>query len=654
MRTPSSIALMLAVAVFTSAAPASAADAPIESLLPSDTQMIFLIRDFPALRKKWANHPIAKTLDDEQVRKFFAPMFEEMDWGELEQQAQQELGMSIDEVFDLFTGASVVAITDFTEFPDDLLGDDLLGEIAIEFDDDGEPVEAEEVVVPSGPMPLIMIADIGANRATIEKLFVKGRKAEAERLAEAGWQTTEKVEKLGDHTLHLQSVTKDGETTDTEGWAIVGSRLVTAGTHDLLRDTVKRIDAANAADSLATSANYKEFLAGRPNADVLAYVNAQPIVANILAAWEAEQAAAAAEAEDDDAPPAEDNPFQVTPKKVIAALGVDKMRGAGAALTITDDATDLDAVVHYSERAGIMKMIAFTDGPVAMPKMIPATAIMAGSTNFSVNRFWTELWNVMTGVSPMVAMLGGQGVAAMNQEMGIDIHADLIKPMGDHMLTATFFRAPDKPGEAPSLERTDSLYMFALSDAPRFKATVRKLIDKAQQDALIEEAVGEDDAEDAEPEELFTEREYLGVTIYETTTPALIEGEEDSVFAYAITDKYIMLAQGSAAPIETVLVNQKQGIESVWDKPALKAALKDLPANPSAVGYTDLKSIAGSLVGLAKQMATLGVAGDVPIDPDVDIDPAKLGKHLGPAIGAVYADDKHMAYKFRMVHDNAE
>lgn len=652
MRIYTTLALLLATAVLSSAAPASAADAPIESLLPADTQMAMIVRDFPTLREKWAKHPIARTLDDEEVRKFFAPMFEEMEFEELNKKALDELGMSLDEVLDTMQGSMVVAITDFTKIPD-VVGGDL-----VEFDADGDPVNADPATS-TQPMPLVMIADIGDDRAKIEQMIAKGRKAEAERLAESGYESRERVERMGKHELHLQSVSKDGESTDTEGWAIVGKRMIVGGTHDLLRATVKRIDAANAADSLASSANYKEFVKGKPNADALVFVNVQAIVGTVMAQWEAEQAAEAKARADagDDAPPAEDNPFDVTPQRVITALGVDTMRGAGATLSITDEHTDLDAVVHYTERKGLMKVLAFTDGPVDLPKVIPANAITAGASNFSVNQMWTELWNVFTGVSPMLAMMGGQGVAAMNQEMGIDLHNDLIKPIGGHMLTATFFRPPAKPNEAPSIERTDTLYMFALADAAKFKATIEKLRAKMEQDALIEQAGADPDAADDEfavPQPTFKKRQYLGVTIHEVTTPSFLEDEEPTVMAYAITDKYAMIAEGSAAPIETVLVNQKQGIQSVWEKPAVTAALKDLPANPSAVGYTDLKSVAGSIVALAKQMATLGVAGDVPFDPEADIDPAKLGKHLGPAIGAVYADDKHMAYKFRMVHDNSK
>lgn len=651
MRLHTSLGLLLAAAVMSTATAASAADAPIETLLPADTQMAMIVRDFPTLRAKWAKHPIAKTLDDDEVRKFFAPMFKEMELDELNKTALEELGMSLDEVLDTMEGSMVVAITDFTQIPD------VVGEGVVEFDADGDPINADPATS-TQPMPMVMIADIGDQRAKIEQLIAKGRKAEAERLAETGYTSRERIERLGNHELHLQSVSKDGETTDTEGWAIVGKRMVLGGTHNLLRATVKRIDAANAADSLAASANYKEFIASKPNADMLAYVNVQAIVGTVMAQWEAEKAAEAKARADagDDAPPAEENPFDVTPERVITALGVDTMRGAGVALSITDEHTDLDAVMHYTERKGLMKVFAFTEGPVDLPKIIPANAITAGASNFSVNQMWTELWNVFTGVSPMLAMMGGQGVAAMNQEMGIDVHADLIKPIGGHMLTATFFRPPAKPNEAPSLERTDTLYMFELNDAAKFKATVEKLIAKMQQDAAIEQAGADPEADDdfAIPQPEFKKHEYLGQTIHTVTTPSFLEDEEPTVMAYAITDKYAMLAEGSAAPIETVLVNQKQGIQSVWEKPAVTAALKDLPKNPSGVGYTDLKSVAGSIVGLAKQMATLGVAGDVPIDPDVDIDPAKLGKHLGPAIGAVYADDKHMAYKFRMVHDNGE
>ena len=144
-----------------------------EEVLPPDAPAVFVIRDLPALRKKFLAHPFARAIADPRFKNFFAPAtkigaFINPDF------LVADTGLKFHEILDLFPGQIAIAF-------------DPAGEMGLRPAEDGVP-------------EWVLLADIGDNSAGVEKLLKAQIGGWARNVAAPAVERTEAFEGV---TLHL-------------------------------------------------------------------------------------------------------------------------------------------------------------------------------------------------------------------------------------------------------------------------------------------------------------------------------------------------------------------------------------------------------------------------------------------------------------------
>jgi hypothetical protein len=203
------------------------------------------------------------------------------------------------------------------------------------------------------------------------------------------------------------------------------------------------------------------------------------------------------------------------------------------------------------------------------------------------------------------------------------------------------------PADAPVNERLNVLYAVSLDNAPAFTGAV---------EAVKHGMLGE------HPETFFEKRSYLGhdLYIFSPPQPMTPEGQPPRPapqgFSYAVTDHWVFLGIGSAAPVESALQGSSGKPASFWNRPEIRRnLLAALPENAHSFSYADLgvlaplyfdtlaRAFTGALVSVRaasrqKAAAAAQAAGgaaaapvaapeDPPVDPAAKPDAATIGQY---------------------------
>ena len=594
----------LAVCVLSASVRAQEA-APPATLLPPDTLAVVIVRDFPQLVEKWKTHPLKRAWDDPQIVRFTEPGRKQMDFTEFDEQSRERMGLTMSEIIELQRGATIVAITGVRD-----------------------PAAAE--IVPDGEfLDYVFISDIGdrgddIRRAQLRSLEFEKRETEAE-----GDRMHEEIEPLDGAEIHLEwRVTADNRKLDDSAWAVAGKYFIEGTRHDLVRQTVRRIAANGREESLADNEAYRR-VAGRLNeADVQVFFNLQRIVELGTEFLQKQHQAQLAEAG------REPNPFEMTPVRVMQALGADVLRSGYATMSLDHAVSDLQFGLEYSERKGLLNVLAYQREPFPRPAFIPAEALQVSSNSFSIPQIWTTAKQVFAEINPLLAGMMVQQLQQFGQQMQVDIENDLIAPLGSELLSISTKRQPVVGLEGGALF-SDDLYIISMNDAQRFQNALNAIIQQAGAAEMIQK------------------RDYLGTIIHSVPLPMEAAPAPDGPpsLNYAFFDRYLLVGVGGAAPLEAVLVTRNRGGESFWDRADIRRILADLP--PDTVGFT-WTDMAAMMNVVAETFATLqqmqGAQEDQIVNPAAIPDAAVIKDYFGPVISDVQIEDNAMRVRARLQH----
>ena len=167
------------------------------------------------------------------------------------------------------------------------------------------------------------------------------------------------------------------------------------------------------------------------------------------------------------------------------------------------------------------------------------------------------------GVTLRKDVLGSLGTEVFTFSEDISSLITDLKPKGDE----------DSDTESLDLElkMPENFYAIALRDADRFDRSLRALLG-----ALMPGV------------QLFKDLEHKGVLV------RTMAGENAS-FAYAVTPKWLFLNLGEPARMLQTIARLDNPRKTLWEKPALSEALKDLPDDAQGVDYSDLEVFSGLL-----------------------------------------------------------
>ncbi|HEU5080649.1 MAG TPA: DUF3352 domain-containing protein [Opitutaceae bacterium] len=555
------------------------ANSPITHIASDDAALIIAVHDVPTVLSEWDRSAWAKTWNDDQVKKFFAPLRAEMDASDWSGKFKEKTGYTLQELLGFATGDAVL-ILDNANF-------------ALE--------------QPAGTPPVLIGIDVGDNASKLESVLTKAAKDEN------ALDETSDFSGVVVHTLQPNTKKDDSSNTPTI-WAIVDGKLVLSPSRETLLgaiDAIKNGSVHNPWDNSERYAKMQQRSGG--DSHFIVSVNAATLYPTFKA-LAIERAKANPQ----------NNPLNLDPEALLSALGLDTFREFYMTGRLHEEGTEMHAALLYSEAKGLMKLFAYHDGPPATPPFISAKWNSVSTAKFSLKEAFTALEEILENFSPPLAGLFQGQLRSFNKQLGIDIKRDLFGSMGDSLIASNITPADLPPDVAPSAFDMEQFFAFSLEDTDAFSKAVTALQNSSGPNA----------------ENLFKTRDYLGEKIVSFNFPAPAGAKQRGIH-YSITKGYFLMSVGSAAPLETALQTMSGGQPTLWEKPEIKAALSRMPERAGAFSYQDMRTvIASAFQSLAKAASVVAnQPAPVPAPADsageneeADSAPQKIEKRSKPPV----------------------
>lgn len=544
--------------------------APDLAELVDDRSVVAIqIRDFPALRHHFDAAPYRKFWDDENVAAFFAPMRKKLadfDWR-------------------AFTNDRVEH--DLT----DLLGwvtGDLLAVVE-------QPYEITFEGEPGQEWPLLLVVQIGDNRDRIEPLLEKA----AEHFVRDGGSRA--TEEHGGVMLHLETPSRDAEDSFRAGlthplvWAFHEGHLFISDNRPGVLTALDALQGRSVPSPLARTAAYEEALTRNPKAELIALVRPEKLLPlyqdELLEMFPGGPGMLAA--------------MNLDGPRVARLLGLDAIEGLYATASMEGNQTLINAGMSYREATGLIRLLAYRDGPLSLPDWVPASWFSAASTNIGINDVFAEVERLIESFNPMFAAAFQQQIRHAGQQIGVDIKRDLLGNMGGVIVNGQAVPTHLDAASVTRLEEVNTLMAFSLNNAAGFERALNTL--KVLGGPALEQFV--------------VERDYLGQKLFVFTPPMAPEGGGQAI-SYVIAENYFMLGVGEPGALEPVLQQIDARRPSFWMRDEVVASLDAMPSSAAGFQFNDLRL--AILSGLAQMTNRQKLAGLNPDQPEYQVDPAAM------------------------------
>jgi len=568
-------------AVVPSASPVTATP-PLTDLVDDQTAFALIISDVPGLLRGWDASPMARTWNDEQVVKYFAPLRHLMQVDTWDDQARAATGKSVRELLALARGQALVAL------PASAVADALGGKPA----PDSAPA----------PLPLLVAVELGDNAGVVEKLAADAA-AKNENLRV---ETTNYAGVLI-HTSLAPAPKDGGKAGGTTVTAMCQGIWLLSPSYDRVCAAVDAIKQGGLPNALGRTEPYLRARERAGAAQVIAVGNLPAIYPALLASAQKQ--------------PASDLPF--TPEALLKGLGLDALGEFVYTVNFGDQETRVTASLGWQEERGLVKLLAFGPGGALRPDWVPARWINVSAAKWDLRATYAALEEMLGAISPQLLASAQAQVKAAGDQMGIDLKRDLIGSLGSDLVTATALPPDADPSMPPAPDKLDQIYAIALENPAAFIKAVEGVKLMAFGPAA---------------DKLFAKREYLGQDLYTFTPPTPAGAAADAPpakgFSYAIAGHTLLVGVGSPSGVEAALQGMAEKRPSFWDKPEVKTALADVPEDACSVQVTDLRVLVSGMLGMfAALPLPAGPAGGL-VDPSARPDSDRLAKYW--ALGSGY------------------
>lgn len=577
------------------------------NVIDEQCPIVLSVQDMPSLVKNWNQSPWSKTWNDDQVKKFLAPLRARMKIDHWDESCKAETGYTVSELLGMAQGQVLFALTSMD----------------LPFDDPNpEPSQ----------FPLLIAIELGSNAPKVAKIIADNDEKE---------HATVKTEDFAGVKLHIYQKSAE-QSGDAFVWAMVDGVWLLGPSKATIQKTVDNIQKGRVQSPLGESERYLSIKKQDPAANLLFLANIQAMYPSLKTLAEKKAAQSGSQ------------PAGLSPTALLEAFGLGTLRDLYLTVDIGEQATNLSMGLTYSELKGLFKIIAYRDGPVAQPSFVSDKWITVGTMNFSLQDAYAGLKDFAVALNPAFGGMLQMQIKNLNQQLGVDLERDLIGSLGGTVVVASATR-PGADADTPApLAELDQIYAISLVNAPAFNKAV---------DAL-KGMMG------PQADKLFTKREYLGQAIYTYAGPNQRPGQKG--VSYAITPRYLFVAIGSASPIETALQGLEGKQPTLWQKPEVKAALGEIPANASAFQFQNTRAMVGGMIETLVQVAPmLGRQGkpaapeedgseeshdenasdnQAPFDLSAKPDAAVIGKYWSIATGYVLSDGHRLYFHSKIDH----
>ena len=385
-------------------------------ILPKNTVGVIAIKNTPELLADWDKSSLAKLMQDEDFKKWTAPMMKdgEAPW---DKTFKETSGEGFYDTLKRYPGASMAIFTG--DGPQDFSG--------------------------SKP-PLCALSDATGQEKQLEEL-----KAKQVEISQKDDETL-KPRTLGVEgvTVHVLAATDDAEAGWEDGYAFVDGTLVEATS---LKDMAYLITAlkSGSGEGSEVVGNHLGRLAQLTDGhtDVLVYLNGETLVQ-----WGITAAKAAAASSESAMP--------VDPDAIIAALGVEELQSLALMMDLTDEQSSMQmALLHPEKPTGIVSLMRGTGGDVTLPSFIPADVLSGSVMRYSMGDLWDNLLAMINKLGPIAAMATMQ-LGGAEAQAGVNLRDDFFASLDDEYIEVT----------DGTLEKQSQVLAFKVKDRKRLGGAI--------------------------------------------------------------------------------------------------------------------------------------------------------------------------------------
>lgn len=359
------------------------------------------------------------------------------------------------------------------------------------------------------------------------------------------------------------------------GAFVIDGVLGLGGGRPAIEDLIERMD-KNEGESITEHADYRDSFDEIGRGDLRMFVNIRPFIALALEAIRENEDVAIPE-----------NPLGVTMDGIIAALGLDGLECMAMQMDFDKRGMEMGVALFMGKRNGLLGLLQSSDQSVTLVPFIPDDSSTAGVARFDLGLMWDTIMDILKDVSPALHIMVDGQIKAFEKQAGVSLRKDVLGSLGDELVSFSKINPeeleiPDEEGPAildPDLNAfLSEFYAISLKDADRFDQSLRTLLNAV-----------------APGSELFNERKHKGVVV------RMLSDQADMSFSYAVTPKWLFVNMGDHARMLKAISRSQKPRKSLWQRPDVAAAMKDLPREYNQLDYTDLEVLVDLLMPLMQQ-----------------------------------------------------
>ncbi|MDF9827450.1 hypothetical protein M2447_001543 [Ereboglobus sp. PH5-10] len=466
------------------------ASTPLINLVGEDAAFVMIAHDAPKIVKSCKDGPWLEMWNDDQIKRFLAPLHAKLKSEEWDEKVKAKTGLTIEELLGLVQGDYLIALKSMPANIDKISNEDV---------------------------PLIIAAEIGDNKARVEKLI-------ATLVSEKSASRATDSEDYAGVTINIIKNTGKADGAENTAWAIVDKTFLLSPSKAAVISTIDAIKNGGAENAFGKSERYLRMRQRTGDAQVMYAVNFQAIYPAINAAFAKKAASGGRDA------------AYVDYTTLASVLGFNALKDIYFGANYGTDNVTASGAITYTERRGLLSLLTFGDGAVKIPEYASADWPTVSVVNYSIPRAFTALEQLLEAVNPGVSMMIQGQLESAKQRLGIDIKRDLVETLGEQIVSANILPAGVTANDTGFSEKIGVLYVISLKDARTFQNAIETL----------KRSTG------LENHPMLVQREYLGNTITTINTGA-------KQVSYTIARNQLVVGIGSPTIVEFLVQNLANG-----------------------------------------------------------------------------------------------
>lgn len=376
--------------------PASASDRLEQwyNLMPKDTVGVIAIKNTPELLADWDKSSYAKFMQDEEARRWMAPMRKDGDapWDKF---FKDTYGSGMYDTLKDYPGAlvSYLVIGDLSQF-------------------DKNP-------------PNVSLCEIAGKQKEIEA----HKLAEVESKKKENADLKVRTEDIGGVSVQIAALSEAEDAPWLMAWAVVGDVMVEANTRALMEYMIGALK-NNAGDPPGLAREHLTRIGQMTHGggDMLIYFNGVKLLEF------GEQALAAAEAKKNAEGKGNAGGLNFQPKMFLDMLGAKELQAFALTAELTDTESRMDlTILHPEKPTGLLSLMRGSGNEVTLPAFIPAGILTASVSRVDFGTVYDSVLGMIGKLGPM-AMIVTMQIPQYEAQMGFKIREDLFGSLADEVI----------------------------------------------------------------------------------------------------------------------------------------------------------------------------------------------------------------------------